>query len=357
MIINTGITIPTGTKIIPTLPVVSLYDFTSFTFTAAGVFGQTGSTRATYLASYNTVANPWLNNTAYYNVITQGIQEWTVPATGTYRIAALGASGGIHDGTFFPSFPGAGAAIQADVSLTIGEIIYIVVGQKPSSTNPGIGYNGSGGGGGTFLYTGASATAGIGGAGLIMVAGGGGGTGHGNGNGPPITGGNGKGGSSTTNSNEASLNETFGVNSRQGAGSAGNNGLSLGGNQTTTATGNNGSGGGTGWTGDGDDYSITATGGERFTGGVSSDGSVMFGGWGGGGGSDGAGNAGGGGGGYTGGGAGQGYQSVTAGLAWGGGGGGGSFIIAGATNTSMTAGLSGINYVDTTNGSVTITKL
>ena len=68
MIINTGITIPTGTKIIP-IP-SDLYSFTSFTFTAAGVFGQTGSTRATYLASYNTAANPWLNDTAFFNVIT-----------------------------------------------------------------------------------------------------------------------------------------------------------------------------------------------------------------------------------------------------------------------------------------------
>jgi hypothetical protein len=329
----------------------ALYVFSSFTFTAAGTFGHTGPTQQTLLNSYNTVQNPWLTNTSFYTVQTQGIQEWTVPATGTYRIQAVGASGGIHSGNYFPGFPGAGATVQADVSLTGGEKIYIVVGQKPSSTTAGSA-NGAGGGGGTWLYRGTSATNGIGGAGLIMVAGGGGGTGHGN---NLTSAGNGKGGSSSINSNEATVDETFGVgaNSRLTGGSAGNFGVSLGGRASTVDSFGWG-GGGAGWTGDGQGANnSTGRGGTRFVGGISEDDVGQYGGFGGGGGAGGSGNSGGGGGGYTGGGGGNGWNNIR----FGGGGGGGSFAIAGATNMTMTAGLGGISYPDTANGFVVITRL
>jgi hypothetical protein len=328
----------------------SLYTFSSFTFTPAGATGQQGPTYAQTQSNYNTGANSWLTNTSYFNITTQGIQEWTVPASGTYRIQAAGASGGIHAGNYFPAFPGAGATVQADVVLTGGEKIYIVIGQKPTSI-ASEGANGSGGGGGTFIYRGASATAGIGGGGLILVAGGGGGSGHGS---SGSTGGNGVGGSSTNDSNERSAGSTFGVNSRQGNGSVGNLGSGLGGRATTTSQAG-GTSGGAGWGGDGQNTTLTSgnTGGLRFIGGTSEDGASQHGGFGGGGPGGGNGNAGGGGGGYTGGGAGGGWTSVY----WGGGGGGGSYVISGATNITMTEGASGINYADTANGYATITKL
>lgn len=327
----------------------ALYSFTSFTFTSGGVSGYTGPSLSTLLASYNTSLNPWLNNTSYFTMSVNGIQEWTVPQTGTYRILAVGGSGGIHGGSYFPAFPGAGAQIQADVSLTQGEKIYIVVGQRPTSTTSSP-YNGAGGGGGTFLYRGASASAGIGGSELVMVAGGGGGTGHGS---SGTTGGNGKGGSSTNNSNESGINESFGINPRTGGGSAGNFGISQGGRSSTVDSYGFG-GGGAGWTGNGQDANnSTGRGGTRFIGGTSEDGDTMYGGFGGGGGSGGNGNSGGGGGGYTGGGGGNGWNNVR----FGGGGGGGSFVIAGATNVTMTVGNSGINYADVANGYATITKL
>ena len=321
----------------------ALYDFTAATFTHAQ-FGRTGPDLTTARNGLTgTGIDVWKNNTAYFNT-SSGIQLWTVPSTGTYRIRAVGASGGIHGGSYFPGFPGAGATVLADVSLTQGETIYIVVGQKPSSVTTDSG-NGSGGGGGTFLYTGA-----IGGGGLIMVAGGGGGSGHGS---SGSTAGNGKGGSNTTNSIESGVNESFGINPRTGGGSAGNLGISLGGNASTVDSYVWGAGG-AGWTGDGQTTSNNSgKGGTRFIGGLGDDGEPMAGGFGGGGGAGGNGNSGGGGGGYTGGGGGNGWNNVR----FGGGGGGGSFVISGATNITMTAGESGINYANTANGLVEITKL
>lgn len=321
-----------------------LFDFNSFEFTSP-IFGHNGPTLNELTTSYDTASNPWLTDTQYFNVVTQGIQQWTVPETASYRITALGATGGIHGGSYFPSFPGAGATAVGEVSLSAGQILNIVVGQKPSSIQSSNG-NGAGGGGGSWVYEGA-----VGGSGLIIVAGGGGGTGHGSGT--SASGGNGKGGSSTTNSNESGIDELFGVNQRRGAGSGGNLGISQGGRAGSNDLYGWG-GGGAGWTSNGQDSSNSkGLGGTRFVGGGSEDGFVMYGGFGGGGGAGGSGNSGGGAGGYTGGGSGHGWNSVR----FGGGGGGGTFIIGSATNTSTTEGLSGINYANTRNGSILIEKL
>ena len=338
-----------------------LFSFTSFTFTAAGVTGKDGPSLATLLAhstySSKTSTNTWLTNTSYFNMSTTGIQQFTVPISGTYRIRAIGGSGGQHTGTFHPAFPGAGANIIADFSLSQNDVLNIVVGQQPSAVN-GVSstINGSAGGGGSWVYTGS-----IGGSGLIICAGGGGGTGHGSSS-SPATGGNGRGGNNANTSNESGSIATYGVNSRTGNRQCGNKGTGEGGKSTLTG-GNTltygGSGGGAGWNSDGDDYvSRSAYGGDRFVGGVGDVGGHSNGGFGGGGGSGGGGNAGGGGGGYTGGGAGDGYVTVVSSKnSWGGGGGGGSFVKSGATNSTLTQGNSGINYSDTTNGSVYIEKI
>ena len=138
---------------------------------------------------------------------TQGIQEWTVPASGTYRITAKGASGGIFAGSYSEGFPGAGATVVGDISLTIGTVLKIVVGQKPTTAASSSG-SGSPGGGASWVYTGS-----IGGNGLIVVAGGGGGTGHGS---SSSVAGNGKGGNDANTSNESSNGENFGENARKG---------------------------------------------------------------------------------------------------------------------------------------------
>ena len=133
-----------------------LYAFTSFTFTNAGVTGATGPSLANCLASYNTTANPWLNNTSYFNV-TSGIQYWTCPATGLYTILAAGASGG---GTTYTT-ASRGIIIQSNITLTKGTVYKILVGQKGGISTS------AGGGGGTFMTDNSNTP--------VIIAGGGGG--------------------------------------------------------------------------------------------------------------------------------------------------------------------------------------
>jgi len=92
--------------------------------------------------------------------LTSGIQTWTVPITGTYRIVAYGAEGMSAD----PSYSGGdGAMVGGNFVLTAGEVLSIMVGQM--ATEDGCS---GGGGGGTFVVnSGGSA---------MIVAGGGAGT-------------------------------------------------------------------------------------------------------------------------------------------------------------------------------------
>ena len=138
----------------------TLYSFSSFTFTNAGATGRTGPTltqlRNTYSAS-------WTDDTNYLDVTSTGIQLWTVPKTGSYRIEAWGAAGGeTHSSR---GQKGNGARMRGDFSLTKGEIIRILVGQQPP--NGGVG---SGGGGGSFVVKSPYNTN----ASILVIAGGGG---------------------------------------------------------------------------------------------------------------------------------------------------------------------------------------
>lgn len=129
-----------------------LYPFISFIFTNAGATGRLGPTLANCLASYNTVNDPWLTNTSFFNVPNDaGIQYWTVPTSGTYRIKAYGARGGTN--TSYSTYSsGEGAIIQGDFSLATGDTLKILVGQEGESGADSCG--GMGGGGGTFVtYT------------------------------------------------------------------------------------------------------------------------------------------------------------------------------------------------------------
>ena len=93
-----------------------------------------------------------------------GIQQWTVPYTGDYRIEAVGAAGGYDTYTNSSQRRGRGARVIGTFSLSKGEIIQILVGQEGgintvSST--------SGGGGGSFVVRESNTP--------LIVAGGGGG--------------------------------------------------------------------------------------------------------------------------------------------------------------------------------------
>ena len=96
--------------------------------------------------------------------LSSGIQQWTVPYTGEYRIEAVGAAGG-HDIYSTPGQnQGRGARMIGTFNLSKGEIIQILVGQEG-----GINKNSqtSGGGGGTFVVRGSNTP--------LIIAGGGGG--------------------------------------------------------------------------------------------------------------------------------------------------------------------------------------
>ena len=77
-----------------------------------------------------------------------GIQRWTVPRTGEYRIEAIGASGGYSEDSFIKT-GGRGARMIGNFNLTKDEIIHVLVGQKgeKGNGNPKT----AGGGGGTFV--------------------------------------------------------------------------------------------------------------------------------------------------------------------------------------------------------------
>ena len=75
------------------LPTIALAQ-TTVTFTNAAATGQTGPTQAQVTAAYD---NTTLDDAVTIN--TNGIQEWTVPANGTYTIEVWGAEGG--DATSF----------------------------------------------------------------------------------------------------------------------------------------------------------------------------------------------------------------------------------------------------------------
>ena len=113
---------------------------TTYTFTNAGATGRDGPTQTQVNTAY---AGTNLANSVTIN--TQGIQEWTVPATGSYRIEAWGAQGG--DNQSINMDGGAGAKISGKFDLTAGSVIKIIVGQAGTDGN----FIG-GGGGGSFVF-------------------------------------------------------------------------------------------------------------------------------------------------------------------------------------------------------------
>ena len=139
-----------------------------FTFTNCGATGMEGPILTQCVSEYS-------DSLIRINMTTQGIQEWTVPKTGTYKIEAYGASGG-HGGVSTKA-GGLGAQIVGIFHLERNEIIKILVGQKGQEYGNGLSTTsaaGGAGGGGTFVlkspYNSASS--------VLIIAGGGGGSSH-----------------------------------------------------------------------------------------------------------------------------------------------------------------------------------
>jgi hypothetical protein len=138
---------------------------TQYVFTNAGKEGRYGPTWGEVNASY-----VGTNLEGNINMVTQGIQEWTVPATGTYIVEAVGARGG--NGASYTG--GNGAYAKGVFNLVQGQDLRILVGQYGTTGTYSGSLRGGGGGGGTFV-TETNNTA-------ILVSGGGGGGGvHGSG--------------------------------------------------------------------------------------------------------------------------------------------------------------------------------
>lgn len=124
----------------------------TWTFTTCGASGALGPDQAQCDAAYG----------AGTVVVSGGIQTWTVPATGTYRITATGAQGAAADVEWVG---GRGARIEGDLNLTAGQTLKLVVGQQGAGQSTA---SNGGGGGGSFVVTSADVP--------LLVAGGGGGT-------------------------------------------------------------------------------------------------------------------------------------------------------------------------------------
>jgi hypothetical protein len=150
---------PTTTTQAPTTTkFLGLYEFKSHIFTTAGKSGSIGPTLTEVKQAYSSVS--WAQNSDFLNMKKQGIQEWKVPVTGNYKIQAIGAAGGNSD-----SF-GKGRSIEIDTTLTKGDIVHILVGQKGGNETV-YNFKQAGGGGGSFVVKNGDTP--------IIVAGGGGG--------------------------------------------------------------------------------------------------------------------------------------------------------------------------------------
>ena len=267
----------------------------TYSFSTCGATGSSGPNQTQVNTAY---AAGSLSNAV---IVNNGIQTWTVPVTGLYRIEVFGAQGGNASVS-----GGLGASVTGSFNLNAGTVFKILVGQQGASLH---------GGGGSFVCDNLNVP--------YIIAGGGGG-------------GCGAGGTDNSSKNGQSVN-TGGNGAGVGGGLGGNSGNGGGSAQPFSAGAGAGllSAGAAGW--------MAATGGYAFINGGS--GAFASGNAGFGGGANGTGGIGGGGGGYSGGGAGSNSSNANGSV----GGGGGSY------NAGLNPlNLSGINSGD---GKVWITRI
>jgi len=118
-----------------------LYTFTSHTFTTCDAEGAEGPTLSDCRSAYSTT---WDEDSDYLSMDTQGIQLWTAPADGDYSFEVYGAASG--ENTSYTSYPGRGAYMYGEFTLSQGDMIQILVGQRGETVSLH-----TGGGGGSFV--------------------------------------------------------------------------------------------------------------------------------------------------------------------------------------------------------------
>ncbi len=305
-----------------------LYPFTSHKFTNAGEWGRQGPSLTTLRNAYDNdysstpVSERWWNDNNYFSLgnNVDGIQQWTVPATGNYSFEVVSPRAAYE----LTSIQQVGARVVFQISLIESQIIYMVCGQQG-----GIGTYNAGGMGGTFVFRYFNSSWD-----LLAAMGGAGGCGPNNQNQyqSRATASTGTSGNAGTNADHTSVGSSGGTNGQRGSKSTYNYDASPGGGWFTTTTiyGNQQCG-----------YTVTSgtgliTSGSSITNGsfmggygTNGGGNNLNGGFGGGGGGSGACNSSGsgGGGGYSGGGVGNDCCN-----SWGGG--GGSYVKTGLTVSS-----------------------
>jgi hypothetical protein len=131
----------------------------TYSFTTAGATGKSGPTQGQLNTAY---ASTNLNGLV---TSVSGIQSFTVPHTGIYRIEAYGAQGGNNPGNTIMG--GYGASMTGDFMLNAGDVLKILVGQAGINAVGTSEQSGGTGGGGSFVSTNANVP--------LIVAGGGGG--------------------------------------------------------------------------------------------------------------------------------------------------------------------------------------
>ena len=143
--------------------IITLVSFETFTFTNAGATGREGPTQSQIDSNYSGT-----NLAGKVTINTRGIQEWTVPSDGNYKIEAYGAAGGPAAQSNSPVWFGKGSYISGRFDFAQGQTLKILVGQTVTGTNSD---GGGAGGGGSFVVTSNDTP-------LIVAGGGGGGSDH-----------------------------------------------------------------------------------------------------------------------------------------------------------------------------------
>jgi len=152
----------------------SLFSFTTFTFTSAGLCGRFGPTFASLTSNATYSAQPWTSNAAFFSQgRAQGYQVWQPPISGIYEIEVAGARGQDGSGST-PDRRGRGAIVRGNFTLSTGYKLEMVVGQiagssvNIASATTVANTSNAGAGGGSFVVLQGTSTP-------VIIAGGGGG--------------------------------------------------------------------------------------------------------------------------------------------------------------------------------------